>query len=295
MNRNILMSSKRLASSMALVLLAVGVFGSQQALAQVSTTKHNLGSSAGGLISMRYSGTGEICVFCHTPHGGSTSAAVPLWNRTLAAPTAYTTYNSLGTTSLEGATAAVGSVSIACLSCHDGTTSMNVMINTPGSGSAAGGTLAGTWSGTALTVGATGLITSPWSNLTQDLRNDHPVGHQYGGGPIAGTVPAPTATVGTYVNTLYRDPAFRSASSQLLNGVGVWWVDPITGGTTARERSDVQLYTRTAAVQLGTGTVLTGAQPFVECGSCHDPHSSTALFVRVANTGSALCLTCHIK
>ena len=138
MNRNILMSSKRrLAGSMAMVLLAMGAFGSQQALAQVNLTKHNLGSSAGGLVTMRYSGTGEICVFCHTPHGATTTATVPLWNRTLPAAGGYTTYNSLGTSSMDGATVAVGSVSIACLSCHDGASAINVMINTPGSGSAA--------------------------------------------------------------------------------------------------------------------------------------------------------------
>lgn len=34
----------------------------------------------------------------------------------------------------------------------------------------------------------------------------------------------------------------------------------------------------------------------VECSSCHDPHTSTnGLFLRKANTGSALCLGCHAK
>lgn len=33
--------------------------------------------------------------------------------------------------------------------------------------------------------------------------------------------------------------------------------------------------------------------PTVECGSCHDPHSANARFLRIANTGSALCTTCH--
>lgn len=31
------------------------------------------------------------------------------------------------------------------------------------------------------------------------------------------------------------------------------------------------------------------------CSSCHDVHSSTPLFLVKSNTGSALCLTCHIK
>lgn len=34
----------------------------------------------------------------------------------------------------------------------------------------------------------------------------------------------------------------------------------------------------------------------VECSSCHDPHSDTnTTFLRVANSGSALCLGCHNK
>lgn len=34
----------------------------------------------------------------------------------------------------------------------------------------------------------------------------------------------------------------------------------------------------------------------VECASCHDPHNPTNVpFLRVANVGSALCLTCHVK
>ena len=33
----------------------------------------------------------------------------------------------------------------------------------------------------------------------------------------------------------------------------------------------------------------------VECSTCHDPHSSTyGNFLRMSNSGSALCITCHI-
>lgn len=286
---------KRLASSMALVLLAVGLFGSQQAFAGISATKHNLGSTGTGTNS--FGGTAEICVFCHTPHGADTSASVPLWNRVLGTPSTYTTYNSLGTSSLDGATAPVGSVSLACLSCHDGTQAMNVMINQPGSGgfNSAGAALAGTWTGANQTAGkiGAGLITL----IGQDLKNDHPVGIQYAGGPKSGTVPA----AGTaYGNTLFRDADFTAASSATLNGASVWWVDT-AGGTVAREKTDMQLYTRTGADSVSiTGTVtagaLTGAQPFVECASCHDPHvDNGTTFLRISNAGSAVCLACHTK
>ena len=289
---------KRMAGTAAIVLLGAGVFAGQDALAGIANTKHNLGSSTGpaGRINS-FDGTGEICVFCHTPHGSDTSASVPLWNRVLASPTTYTTYNSLGTSSLDGATAPVGSVSLACLSCHDGTQAMNVMINQPGSGgyNSAGAALSGTWTGANQTAGkiGAGLIT----NIGVDLKNDHPVGIQYGGGPKAGTVPAAPAD---YTNTLFRDADFNSAKSAVLNGQSVWWVDTTGGTAGTREKTDMQLYTRTGAGSVGldgtvTASALTGAQPFVECASCHDPHSENTTFLRIANTGSAVCLACHIK
>src|SRR5512138_3085291 len=151
---------------------------SAPASAQITGTKHNLGTS-GPAGQNRFSGTAEICVFCHTPHGADTSAAVPLWNRTLPAPGTFQTYDSLGTSSLDGKVAPVGSVSVACLSCHDGVQSMSAVINAPGSGLGGDAAwLAGTWSGPNQTAGVmTGVAA-----LGKDLRNDHPIGIQYGGG-----------------------------------------------------------------------------------------------------------------
>ena len=265
------------------VALAGGVFIMagllpQQAVAGVSATKHNLGSTGAGTNT--FSGTGEICVFCHTPHGADTSAAVPLWNRKLPAPATYTTYNSLGTTSLDGATAPVGSVSIACLSCHDGTQAMNVMINAPGSGNynAAGFTLAGTWTGPASTATPTGSLGyASIVNIGTDLRNDHPIGIQYGGGGQNAGSPAGAFT----------DPNFKATTNANLNGQLVWWVDT---GTAGRQKTDIALYSRDEA------TVAGGNQPFVECASCHDPHTDAQpTFLRVSNVGSAVCLACHTK
>ncbi|MES2149402.1 MAG: cytochrome c3 family protein [Pseudomonadota bacterium] len=275
---------------LAFSVLALGLLGMAPAQASITNTKHNLGSTGTG--TNKFDGTGEICVFCHTPHGANTSAAVPLWNRTMASPTTYTTYNSLGTSSLDGATAPVGSVSLACLSCHDGTQAMNVMINTPGSGTAA---LAGTWTGANQTLGKIGPSTI--TNIGTDLKNDHPVGIQYGGGPKSGTVPD---AGNAYDNTLFRDPDFKPTKSALLNGQPVWWVDTTAGTAGSREKTDMQLYTRTGADSvnrdgsINTGA-LTGAQPFVECASCHDPHTENVTFLRIDNTGSAVCLACHTK
>ena len=287
--------ARRLAGSTAIVLL---VFGSLPASAQISSTRHNLSSPAGPNSTATFTPTapavGELCVFCHTPHGADTTAVVPLWNRVIAA-TAYQTYNTLGTSSMDGATTAVGSVSAACLSCHDGVAAMNVMINQPGSGgyNPTGAAWSGVWSGGGQTGGLLGTATSI-TRIGTDLRNDHPIGNQYAGGPTAATLPG----VGTpYGPSLFRDPDFKTANSATLNGQPVWWVDSGVQGN-GRQKTDMQLYTRASAYIGGTTSPLpsTTPQPYVECASCHDPHTAVnPTFLRVSNAGSGLCLTCHTK
>ena len=146
----------------AMSIAALGVMSWTSARADITSTPHNLSSAGAGQ-------TQEICVFCHTPHGGDTSASVPLWNKTLAAPTAYTTYDNLGTSSNDGDIAPVGSVSIACLSCHDGTQAIDNLINEPGSGF------------DSAFVNDSGNMTGD-PVLGQDLQDDHPIGVQYAGG-----------------------------------------------------------------------------------------------------------------
>jgi len=249
-------------------VLAVSAFAWTGASAEIELTPHNLGSTGPGPNT--FSGTAELCVFCHTPHGGDTSAAVPLWNRTLADPTTYTTYSTTSSTSIDGGVAPVGSVSIACLSCHDGTQAMDTLINTPGSGSVA---LVGTWTGADRPQGL--------ADIGQNLQNDHPIGVQYGGGGINLTAPTGAPV----------DPDFVDPENRVINGTTVWWVDTEATPNGTREKTDMQLYTRTVA-----GVDFAGEpEPFVECGSCHDPHTSTATFLRIANTGSAVCLACHSK
>lgn len=271
---------------LATAILIAGGLVSPSVLAGIATTKHNLSSTGTG--PNKFGGTDEVCVFCHTPHGSDTSAAVPLWNRQLPAPATYTTYDSLGTSTLDGATAPVGSVSIACLSCHDGTQAMNVVLNAPGSGNynPAGFTMTGTWTGpasTATPVGSLNYATASIVNIGVDLRNDHPIGIQYGGGGIASGTKTGASTGTT------KDPDFVSPQNDLMGGTRVWWVDTAVGGT-GRQKTDMLLYTRNEASVAG------GYQPFVECASCHDPHTdANPTFLRIANAGSDVCLACHVK
>ena len=263
-----------------LAAAAVGMGIAWSAGAQITKTKHNLGTAPGGTGVNQFSGTGEICVFCHTPHGADTTAAVPLWNRTLPSAGSFTTYDSLGTSTLDGKTLPVGSVSIACLSCHDGVTSMSAVINAPGSGTTGDAAwVAGTWSGANQTAGkiAAGLIT----NIGTDLRNDHPIGIQYCGGGIT-----TTSTSGS--NTDCNDQDFKGPNK--ITGQNIWYVDT---GTAGRQKTDMILYTRSGETFNSGGTSV--AEPFVECASCHDPHTTNATFLRISNSASAVCLACHTK
>ena len=82
-----------------------------------------------GLTAAGVSG-GAICVFCHTPHS-SNNGISPIWNKGTS-PTTFTMY---GTTMAGTQTAAQPfGESLACLSCHDGVSAMNAVINAPGSG-----------------------------------------------------------------------------------------------------------------------------------------------------------------
>lgn len=306
--RKVRMREWRRVFVMAFALTAALVWGSGVAMAGISNTKHNLGSTGTG---NRATDTGEICVFCHTPHGADTSAPVPLWNKKLevATPT-YTTYASLGTTTLDALQADIGSVSLACLSCHDGTQAMDNLINAPGSGGYAAdgggvGGLAYTWvdggNGTVnTTTGAmqTGGDGAPFPMLGTDLSNDHPISIQYAGGGYDSTdgnalVAAETACTGC------TDPDFFEPSKATLGTSPVWWVNTTGGASNNREKVDMILYTRTGSGGNDTGSDAAGwggnEEPFVECASCHDPHTENATFLRVVNTGSAVCLACHNK
>jgi predicted CXXCH cytochrome family protein len=278
--------------------MLAGFAAGQAGAAGIADTKHNLSTTNTRATDNRVSaGTEEICVFCHTPHGADVTVPAPLWNKRLPAATGYTTYASLNSSTIDGAfTTTVGGVSLACLSCHDGTQAMDNIINAPGPGGldpTGGGALgrAYTWvSGTpGPRVDADGRLigTNNAALLGTDLSNDHPIGIQYcGGGPIS-----------TAAAAACRDTDFVAPQNATINGNLVWWVDTPTGTPGTRQRTDVILYTRDFTLSGGGGTV-TG--PSVECGSCHDPHVPAAsptqvAFLRVNNTGSALCLACHVK
>ena len=110
----------------------------------IINSKHNLSTSGTGSIksgAVGLGGTSEVCVFCHTPHGASQDSAnginTLLWNRVSSPPTGYTykAYTSATMTNSMSTGKPTG-VSMMCMSCHDGVTSIavNTLLNGPGSG-----------------------------------------------------------------------------------------------------------------------------------------------------------------
>jgi predicted CXXCH cytochrome family protein len=301
---------------------------SSAAMASVSDTAHNLSVTGEGAHMTGANGTTEICIFCHTPHGGNQLTNAPIWNRATSSTGVYTRFSSLGRITFDADEAPIGGVSIACLSCHDGTQARNSVINGPGSGPNSNTVttdgLASTWlDGTepstaylsALAPSDNGTFSGDLIYLGTDLRNDHPISMQYGGGGY-------TAAVGlsTPVGSATTDPDFAAYtgspggygtgaannapttstnnSSNVATGIATGAVNfntkssmfYVDTGTAGYQANDFPLYNRTDGA-LGAG------EPMVECGTCHDPHSSQVTFLRLpgGNIGSQVCLTCHAK
>ena len=157
-----------------LVLLALASGTEAQPVSDIASTRHNLSLSGSGEV--KASTQSEMCVFCHTPHSSSTSAAAPLWNRNLSEAT-YTSYDSSSIQALDIAEP-IGSSRL-CLSCHDGTLAIGAVLNEPGRG---GGDGSISMQGTAADgtmPGDAGVTTGNTRDLGVNLTNDHPISFTY--------------------------------------------------------------------------------------------------------------------
>ena len=266
--------------------------------------------------------TGEICAFCHTPQGSESSVASPQWVRSTPPLSSYKAFSTMGSATDE----ASGSISMACLSCHDGTQAPNIVINTPGN---------------KLNVPDGEVV-----YIGNDLKNHHPVGMQYGGGGQNQNAPdIPLDPVAAY-NRLVEFNSFTSLSGNKFialnkywnrrggffrpndvaarndvedfskqgrfqkyttkggfnkstySGTGngtVWWIET-ANSKKGRQKSDLYLFTRTDKID-SIPSESTLNRPYVECATCHDPHSTNPTFLRLpaGNARSQVCLTCHNK
>ena len=241
-----------------------------------STSPHNLSANANSAAAAE--DNGEVCVYCHTPHAANISfTGAPIWNKKTLTTTfnmyAGTVANGIGSGGVIDATP--NSPSLACLSCHDGVSGVDSIVNAPGSGmggevdnttninailSGGAGPNAGAYGGN---IGGTLGVTTGGN---ADLTNDHPVSISYTGTGLASS------------------PASLRAQGDTLpvGGYGDVWVTP-GGGTTV-------------------ASLLRNSK--VECSSCHDPHNATGVsqatskqvnYLRHSNVNSELCFGCHDK
>ena len=253
-------------------LLLIPVLTLAKGPANVANGVHNLsvdgvdpywGSEQWG-TSLYATDEDQVCVFCHTPHGGSLIA--PLWNKS--APTsAWSHYNS-ATMSIDPGLSvgrAPNSESLICLACHDGSLSVNHVTNLPNDRN---GALIESWGGdddvriyADIITGDPGRrIGASKANSAGEgiLSDDHPISFSY--------------------NQVLASDDYKSTGSkyQTLKSV-------------------------TAAEDNGNGVRFFTGDNNVECSSCHDPHvdyisdPAYSPFLIMPNSGSALCLACHTK
>lgn len=291
----------------------------------VSTTKHNLSANR----DIQAVGTTEVCIFCHTPHGanpnaggqGTSVGAAPLWNRLLPSSLSFTPYSAPNFDAAGIDTGRPKGVSLACLSCHDGTIAFDAFINAPLSGGFRpenrgtapvgpgpfGATdpafvISGPFVDADHTFsedpgrrsledpsGALSRPPVPFPNLGQNLLDDHPLGMA-----IPLTDPQFSEIVRNATVQAPGDPPGRP-------GTTVWFLKRDKQTFQPDKRDRVRAYPSTGGS--------TANEMYIECASCHNPHTPRPLFLRLPmlpdgsasadptnpNERSALCLTCHAK
>lgn len=250
---------------------ALLLLGGGWAWAGIAESKHNLskGDTRNDSATSLEGETNEICIYCHTPHqAADISTSAPLWNRNMAlmpAAGTYTMYSSPTFDASADLSSGPTGVSRACLSCHDGTVGINQLLNNKGSGM-----------GTASPVNASdkrinGLTGNQGSIqavplLGTDLSNDHPVSMRYDQAKSPNGSYSDDTNSGEAVTYTNSNSGFNTITFITGKGINLY------GGATA------------------------GNNTYVQCASCHDPHNAGNLtFLRIQNTNSKLCLTCHNK
>ncbi len=191
-----------------LMVAMIMVVGAGVSHAAVVGTDHDLSTGT----ALRNTDTvidGQTCIFCHTPHGGVTKA--PLWNRAeQPAGTTYTKYSSSTMDAPQPTDAQIiGSVSGACLSCHDGTVAVDNLLNVNGASHPP--SIAFTVQGAADATygndpggGTNNIMTGGIPFMGTNLSNDHPITIDYGlAGPDLRAETACTVVNGTITIPLY--------------------------------------------------------------------------------------------
>ncbi len=176
--------------------------------ADVRSTPHNM--MRGSAFGASGADDGEVCVFCHTPRIGDPEVGrLPLWQRSVNGLNTYPTYDDIGRSGTNGSTA-VGSQSLACLSCHDSNQAFSV-------------------------------TRSPM---------EHPYGVPYRGSFPSATGQLMTLQRHSARGNTLIDPdrpeglsEFRPAYRGVIDDRSVWWTSS-SGSSARRGRGDLPLYAR---------------------------------------------------
>ncbi len=159
------------------ILLSLTVPAQAKGPANVSETTHNLSAAWHNYTA----NVDEVCVFCHTPHGGSLTG--PLWNHVLPDANSFTHYNSVTLSTTIDAARDIGPESLLCMGCHDGSVAVDHLINNPNSLNGAPIKIEDkenidiqlSFGGNIKRIGASHAI--PLN--TGDLSDDHPISFSY--------------------------------------------------------------------------------------------------------------------
>lgn len=250
------------------VIICASMALASSAFAGITATRHNLSSARSGAPTTGNSGgtviystnQDQLCVWCHTPHAGATGGGAPLWNKSITGAT-FTVYPTTVAGTAPATTIYNGSR--ICLTCHDGTLAINQVINAPGSGGVnSAGSQVGAWQGTA----AGNIIpTSSAANLGNNISNDHPVSIEFS---------APSAVTD-------NNPASLRVTTYALASTTTWLARRTVANPAISD------------ILVASGG---GGRTYIECVTCHDPHTeANATFLRATTTASRICLTCHDK
>jgi predicted CXXCH cytochrome family protein len=249
----------------------------------ITTTKHNLSVSGPGTV--KATSETEICLFCHTPHNSRPVA--PLWNRNDPGLT-YTLYTSSMLNALPGQP---DGSTILCLSCHDGTVALGSVLSRPATINISTGT----------------FMPAGVSNVTKNMRNDHPVSFLYNAALAAADgqlkdpatiTPPVTLKSGKVQCTSCHDPhkniysdflLVTSQNSNLCNSCHqrTYW-------TASSHNTSTKTWNGTAPDPwpYTQPTMTTVAQN--ACESCHNPHNGASnIMLLKYQAEENNCLDCH--
>lgn len=285
-------------------------------VSDIRGTKHNLSASADGsgythpsagagsvpVRTAKASSETQVCIFCHTPHGASSSTK-PLWNRKVAGAgytPNYVLYDSstLDAKQVQGSLMQPGGSSKLCLSCHDGTVAVgnvNVLNGLDKSGTAANSNvIAMQGGGTTMPTGS-GSDTGFTRNLGTDLTNDHPISISYNDSlaDTDGELRKPSLNT-TLVGV--RAPGVKP-KLPLQNTGGGTAFDPDGAGPLSPYSINAQIQCTTCHdPHIRETNAAVGNQKFLRLNRFQEmnPPSSTG-YVDADNAGDIICMACHDK